>query len=74
MPLGDDFKYKDIGAARTMFDNYQMLFDYINNDASLKAHIRFATLGDYFDAVKAEKKGPKFPGRCLCETAWLGVV
>ena len=44
MPLGDDFKYKNIEITRKMMSQYQLLFDHINSNKDMKVSIRFATL------------------------------
>ena len=66
VPLGDDFKYKNIDITRKMMDSYQKMFDYINSQPSLKAKIRFATLSEYFSAlkhsVKSSEKLPRYDG------------
>lgn len=56
IPLGDDFKYKTAKMTEDMFTNYDSLFKYINNEPSLKTHIRFATLAEYFDAVHSSQE------------------
>jgi alpha-mannosidase II len=56
VPLGDDFKYKSLDMTRKIFDNYQMLFDYINSDPSLDTSIRFGTLSDYFKALHKQQQ------------------
>lgn len=48
MPLGDDFKYKTAEVTRKVMTNYEMLFDYINQDKSLGVEIKFSTLSEYF--------------------------
>ncbi|KAL3624198.1 Alpha-mannosidase 2x [Castilleja foliolosa] len=54
VPLGDDFRYISIDEAEAQFRNYQLLFDYINSDPSLKAEAKFGTLDDYFRTLRDE--------------------
>lgn len=61
VPLGDDFRYTSAGEWDSMFQNYQMLFDYINTNPSLHAEAKFGTLNDYFEALKKEKEPISFP-------------
>ncbi|XP_058058163.1 alpha-mannosidase 2 [Anopheles bellator] len=53
IPLGDDFRYTTSSEWEAQRVNYERLFDYINNEPSLNVNARFATLQDYFDAVRA---------------------
>ncbi len=63
IPLGDDFKYKTLTMTREIFEPYQKLFDYMNNEPSLNVNIRFSTLSEYFDAVHRtqQQKELEFP-------------
>ncbi|KAH0460898.1 hypothetical protein IEQ34_008473 [Dendrobium chrysotoxum] len=54
VPLGDDFRYVSVGEAEAQFRNYQMLFDYINNNPILRAEVKFGTLEDYFATLREE--------------------
>lgn len=55
-PLGDDFRYVTSQEAELQYDNYQLIFDYINSHPDLKAQAQFGTLEEYFEAVRAEVK------------------
>ena len=61
VPLGDDFKYKTLPMTEKIMDNYARLFAYLNADASLKVRIRFATLSEYFQAVKKRFPAQELP-------------
>ncbi|XWS30317.1 hypothetical protein CRYUN_Cryun24cG0106600 [Craigia yunnanensis] len=54
VPLGDDFRYVSVDEAEAQFRNYQMIFDYINSNPSLKAEAKFGTLDDYFQTLREE--------------------
>lgn len=54
VPLGDDFRYVSSEEAEVQFRNYQMLFDYINDNPSLNAEVKFGTLEDYFSTLREE--------------------
>lgn len=57
IPVGDDFRYVTPDECSLMFNNYQMVFDYINTHADeYHAHVRFANLSSYFDTVKSRLK------------------
>ncbi|VDK44985.1 unnamed protein product [Anisakis simplex] len=49
VPLGDDFRYGSAEEWRLQHDNYIRLFDYINAKKEWNVHVRFGTLGDYFE-------------------------
>ncbi|XP_050068317.1 alpha-mannosidase 2 [Anopheles maculipalpis] len=53
IPLGDDFRYTTSSEWEAQRVNFEHLFDYINNEPSLNVEVKFATLQDYFDAVRA---------------------
>lgn len=61
IPLGDDFRYSQSTEWDAQRTNYQKLFDYINNEASLNTEAKFGTLQEYFDSVHAEKGLEEFP-------------
>lgn len=63
VPLGDDFRYVRIEEAEAQFRNYQMIFDYINNNPTLMAEVKFGTLEDYFSTLRdeAERKNYSRP-------------
>uniref|UniRef100_A0A2M3ZE22 Alpha-mannosidase n=1 Tax=Anopheles braziliensis TaxID=58242 RepID=A0A2M3ZE22_9DIPT len=62
IPLGDDFRYTTSNEWQAQRVNYERLFEYINNEPSLNVEARFATLQDYFDAVRSSAKGvQEFP-------------
>jgi alpha-mannosidase II len=56
VPLGDDFRYIRVEEAELQFQNYQLLFDYINDHPHLKAKAQFGTLEDYFGTLRLEVK------------------
>lgn len=39
------------------FENYAKIFDYINSNPKLNAELKFGTLSEYFDAMKADTGG-----------------
>ncbi len=49
VPLGDDFRYRDLTEAHDQFENYERLMEYINSQADWNAEVKFGTLKDYFD-------------------------
>uniref|UniRef100_A0A182UAA6 Alpha-mannosidase n=1 Tax=Anopheles melas TaxID=34690 RepID=A0A182UAA6_9DIPT len=53
IPLGDDFRYTTSSEWEAQRVNFEQLFNYINNEPSLNVEAKFATLQDYFDAVRA---------------------
>lgn len=59
--MGDDFRYNQNTEWEAQHTNYVKLFDYINNEPSLNAEVKFGTLQEYFDAVRAEKGVNDFP-------------
>uniref|UniRef100_A0A182IRW0 Alpha-mannosidase n=1 Tax=Anopheles atroparvus TaxID=41427 RepID=A0A182IRW0_ANOAO len=52
IPLGDDFRYTTSIEWEAQRVNFERLFDYINNEPSLNVEAKFATLQEYFDAVR----------------------
>ena len=59
IPLGDDFRWDDPTEISDQFSNYKKIMDYVNNNPSLHAEIRFATLTEYFAAVRADVSNHK---------------
>ncbi|KAL3939557.1 MAG: hypothetical protein SGBAC_005744 [Bacillariaceae sp.] len=49
-PIGDDFRYRTLAEAQAQFENYQLIFDYLNSNVP-GVSIQFGTLSEYFDAV-----------------------
>lgn len=49
VPLGDDFRYRDLQEAHDQFENYEQIMEYINNQADWNAEVKFGTLSDYFE-------------------------
>ncbi|XP_015913700.2 alpha-mannosidase 2 [Parasteatoda tepidariorum] len=52
VPLGDDFRYNLYMEWVQQYENYQKLFDFINNKKEWNARMRFGTVSDYFNTVK----------------------
>jgi hypothetical protein len=50
IPLGDDFRYRTLEEAELQYENYQIIFDYINKNVP-NVQIQFGTLSDYFKEV-----------------------
>lgn len=61
IPLGDDFRYSHGTEWDAQYTNYQKLFDYMNNDQQMNVQIHFATLSEYFDAVRNQTNPVDFP-------------
>ncbi|KAL9401875.1 hypothetical protein Peur_005724 [Populus x canadensis] len=57
VPLGDDFCYISIDEAEAQFQNYRMLFDYVNSNPSLNAGAQFGTLDEYFRTPRGKSDG-----------------
>lgn len=61
IPLGDDFRYTQSVEWEAQRSNYEKLFEYMNNEASLNVEAKFGTLQEYFDSVHQEKPMGSFP-------------
>ncbi|CAO1425424.1 unnamed protein product [Diamesa serratosioi] len=61
IPLGDDFRFTQSMEWEAQRENYEKLFEYINNSPSLNVEAKFGTLQEYFDSVKKEKGVENFP-------------
>lgn len=61
VPLGDDFRYSNLNEWKAQQDNYNQLFEYINNNEAMHVEAKFGTLQEYFDSVRAEKNVEEFP-------------
>ncbi|XP_055903660.1 alpha-mannosidase 2 isoform X2 [Eupeodes corollae] len=61
IPLGDDFRYSQSTEWEAQMRNYEMLFDYINNERKMFTEAKFATLQEYFDSVRKEQDLASFP-------------
>jgi hypothetical protein len=56
IPLGDDFKYKNLEMITHIFTNYERLFTYINeNYDQYRINIKWSNLTDYFSAAKQSR-------------------
>lgn len=53
--MGDDFRYSQNSEWEAQRTNYEMLFDYMNNEPGLAVHAKFGTLTEYFDAIQIPK-------------------
>lgn len=60
-PLGDDFRYTHLTEWEAQYDNYQKLFNYMNENQHLNVQIQFGTLSDYFEAVREKRNLNEFP-------------
>lgn len=60
-PLGDDFRYTHVAEWEAQYDNYQKLFNYLNDNPHLNVQIQFGTLSDYFEAVREKRNLNEFP-------------
>ena len=60
-PLGDDFRYQSVTEADTQYENYQRIFDYLNENVP-GVSIQFGTLSDYFNSVLGTFEPPLLKG------------
>ncbi|OAD56881.1 Alpha-mannosidase 2 [Eufriesea mexicana] len=60
-PLGDDFRYTQYTEWDAQYNNYQKLFDYMNQNQQMNVQIKFGTLSDYFDAIREKHNLNEFP-------------
>ena len=51
IPLGDDFRYRDLSEVNLQLENYEMLMDYMNSRKDWNVDIKFGTLKDYFEKL-----------------------
>uniref|UniRef100_A0A224X5V1 Alpha-mannosidase n=1 Tax=Panstrongylus lignarius TaxID=156445 RepID=A0A224X5V1_9HEMI len=61
VPLGDDFRYDHFTEWDEQYNNYQRLFDYVNNNSDMNTELQFGTLADYFEELNKEKPREYFP-------------
>ncbi|CAL8090465.1 unnamed protein product [Calicophoron daubneyi] len=50
--IGDDFEYGSESVWNLQLDNYNQLIAYLNSHPEHRIHLRFATLSDYFNALR----------------------
>jgi hypothetical protein len=60
-PLGDDFRYTSLEEANAQYENYQRIFDYLNEKVPIVS-IEFGTLSEYFNMVKWDFDPPILKG------------
>ena len=60
-PLGDDFRYQTVREADAQYENYQRMFDYLNENVP-GVNIQFGTLSDYFQAAMGQFEPPLLKG------------
>ncbi|CAF3343113.1 unnamed protein product [Rotaria socialis] len=59
--LGDDFRYGSMDEARKQFENYDRLFNFMNQQPDWHVDAQFGTLSDYFEKLLHEKPQTQFP-------------
>uniref|UniRef100_A0A915IEJ3 mannosyl-oligosaccharide 1,3-1,6-alpha-mannosidase n=1 Tax=Romanomermis culicivorax TaxID=13658 RepID=A0A915IEJ3_ROMCU len=84
VPLGDDFRFMNLEDFKLQYDNYKMLFSYINAHSNeLKVKAKFSTITNYFKEVNGQfndtgRKPPAtlvgdfFPYNDVMDTSWTG--
>eukprot|EP01133_Synstelium_polycarpum_P007629 gene7629-8924_t len=55
IPFGDISMFSDLAHAKMVFDNYEKLFEEINQSSNLKTHVRWSTLGEYFSGIESSQ-------------------
>ncbi|CAF0836527.1 unnamed protein product [Didymodactylos carnosus] len=61
IPLGDDFRYVGANEAAQQFNNYDKLFNYMNNRTDWHVDAQYGTLSNYFEQLQLSKKKTEFP-------------
>ena len=65
--LGEDFSYSNPGDWDRIYQNYEMLMNYINAKKEWKMTVKFGTLAEYFESIRQDQKvktaadGSRFP-------------
>ncbi|KAI6176154.1 Alpha-mannosidase [Aphelenchoides bicaudatus] len=54
--IGDDFFFKEPRDFTENYKNYRQLIDHINTTPGYGMNIKFSTVSDYFEAIRAENK------------------